>query len=75
MATPIGYMPTPDAIDITGLNIGQAQMEELLRVDKEKWLQEVASIREYYARFGEGIPKAMIEQLDALERRLLDYEE
>jgi hypothetical protein len=38
-------------------------------------LQEVASIREYYARFGEGIPKAMIEQLDALERRLLDYEE
>lgn len=69
--TPIGYMPTKDAIDRTGLDdVSDADMEELLKVNKDLWLQEVASIKEHYAKFGDRLPKEMITELEALEKRL-----
>jgi phosphoenolpyruvate carboxykinase (GTP) len=68
--TPIGNMPTPDAIDTDGLDVSEADMEELLHVDKDLWLKEVASIREHYAKLGEKLPEEMTKQLDALEARL-----
>ncbi|MCM8901914.1 phosphoenolpyruvate carboxykinase (GTP) [Caldicoprobacter algeriensis] len=71
--TPIGYMPTPDAIDTTGLDISNSAMQELLKVDRDEWLREVASIREYYASFGNKLPKELAHQLDALEKRLREY--
>jgi phosphoenolpyruvate carboxykinase (GTP) len=63
-------MPTVDAIDRTGLNVSDEDMAELLKVNKEDWLKEVASIREHYANYGEKLPKEMADQLDALEKRL-----
>lgn len=69
--TPIGYMPTVDAIDIDGLEgVTKETMEELLKVNKEEWLNEVASIRDHYAQFGEKMPEELRNQLDALENRL-----
>ena len=70
--TPIGYMPTPDAIDTNGLDVSEADMKELLRVDRDEWLKEVESIREHYAKYGEKMPKELYAQLDALEKRLKD---
>lgn len=68
--TAIGYMPTVDAIDRSGLDVSDADMAELLRVDKVEWLREVASIREHYSKFGSKLPKELSAQLDALEKRL-----
>ncbi len=69
--TPIGYMPAEDALDLTGLNsVSEADMKELLKVDKSEWLNEVASVREHYAKFGDKLPKELADQLDALEARL-----
>jgi len=73
--TPIGYMPTVDAIDLEGLNVPIEDMKELLRVDKEGWLREVESIKEHYANYGSKMPKELIEQLHALEERLKNYQE
>ena len=70
--TPIGYMPTEDAIDTAGLDINTADMAELLKVNKEEWLNEVESIRKHYANYGEKLPKELVAQLDALEKRLKD---
>jgi phosphoenolpyruvate carboxykinase (GTP) len=67
---PIGYMPTSDALELTGLDVSADDMNELLKVDKEEWLKEVASIREHYANFGDKLPKELADQLDALESRL-----
>lgn len=67
---PIGYMPTPDALELSGLNVSEADMKELLKVDKDEWLNEVVSIREHYAKFGDKLPKELTAQLDALESRL-----
>jgi len=68
--TPIGYMPTVDSIDLNGLDVSREDMEELLRVDKELWMKEAESITEYYAKFGDKLPKELAGQLDALKRRL-----
>jgi phosphoenolpyruvate carboxykinase (GTP) len=68
--TPIGSVPTVDAIDTTGLDVSTEQMEELLRVDIEGWRAEVPLIKEYYAKFGDRLPQALSDQADSLGRRL-----
>ncbi len=70
--TPIGYMPTEDAIDTNGLDVSESDMAELLQINKDEWLKEAASIKEHYAKYGEKMPKELYTQLDALEKRLKD---
>ena len=68
--TPLGYLPASGAIDTNGLDVTEEQMAELLNVDAEEWLNEIDSIREHYARFGDRLPTALSEELAALETRL-----
>lgn len=68
--TPIGMMPTADAIDVEGLDVSAHDMEELLKVSNEEWLKEVESIRKHYAGYGAKLPKELAHQLEALEARL-----
>ncbi|WMC92737.1 phosphoenolpyruvate carboxykinase (GTP) [Kineothrix sp. MB12-C1] len=69
--TPIGFMPAKDALDISGLEgVSEHDMEELLKVNKDEWLSEVASVKEHYAKFGDELPKELHNQLEALEKRL-----
>ena len=68
--TPIGYTPAAGAIDISDIDVTDAQMEELLDVDIDEWLNEIESIREHYERFEDRLPKALYDELDALETRL-----
>ena len=70
--TEIGFLPTTDAIDITGLEgeVSAADLEELLKVDVEGWKNELAMIKEHYAKFGNHLPAELVKQLEALEARL-----
>jgi len=68
--SPIGYLPTPDDIDITDLNMDMDVLKELLTVDKDVWLEDVANAREYFAQFGDRLPKEITEELDKLEANL-----
>ncbi len=68
--TSIGYMPTEDAIDRSGLDVNEADMKELLKVNKEEWIKEIVSIREHYKKFGDKLPKELNDELNALEKRL-----
>ncbi len=68
--TPIGYLPTSDALDTSDLDVTEEQMNELLNVDKDEWLNEIKSIREHYERFEDKLPDALSEELEALETRL-----
>ncbi len=68
--TPIGYVPAPGDIDTTGLDLSEETMKELLSVDKEAWLADVANIREFYALIGDTVPAELQAQLNALEKRL-----
>ena len=68
--TPIGNLPKPEDLDVSGLDLKPGALDELLTVDREGWLEELASIKEYYATFGGKLPKEMYDQLDKLEKRL-----
>lgn len=68
--TPIGNLPTPDALDLSGLNLPTADVKELLAVDKTGWQNEIADVAANYAKFGGHLPKALGEQLDQLKKRL-----
>jgi phosphoenolpyruvate carboxykinase (GTP) len=68
--TPIGYVPAHDSINVEGLNVSPADMEELLAVDVDEWREEVPRIREHYAQFNERLPRALAGFVDDLEARL-----
>ena len=68
--TAIGYIPDASDINVTGLDLSAEVMEELLSVDKESWLADIANIREFYALIGDTVPEELQNQLNALEARL-----
>lgn len=70
--TPIGYVPTADALDLTGFDEARrARAEAALAVDPDEWVAEVASIDEWYATIGGNrLPEQLREQLAALKTRL-----
>ncbi len=70
VSSPIGYVPAEGAVDTAGLGVSPETMKELLAVDRAKWLEETASIREHYASLGDRLPKELAEELDGLEERL-----
>jgi len=66
--SPIGYLPTE--IDTKDLDINEDVMKELLSVDKEIWLEDVKDQKEYFAQFGDRLPKEIAEELAKLEAAL-----
>ena len=68
--TPIGYVPTPEALDLDGLDIPEADVEVLLSVDPDAWRAELPDIRDFYAGFGNRLPAELLTELNALEERL-----
>ena len=68
--TAIGGLPTPDAIDVSGLDLTDEDMQLLLSVDAEGWLSELPDIDEHYAKFGDKLPEGLKDELAALKSRL-----
>jgi phosphoenolpyruvate carboxykinase (GTP) len=68
--TAIGFVPSEGAIDVSGLDVSDDDMRELLTVNPEEWRAEVPSIREHYASFGAKLPSALAGEVDRLEELL-----
>jgi phosphoenolpyruvate carboxykinase (GTP) len=68
--TPVGILPAPGALDMDGLDVAPGTMNELLSVDVAGWKEEVASVREHLKGYGKKLPRAIHDELDALEKRL-----
>ena len=66
----IGYLPNVEDIDLSGLDMSEEQLAELLNVDKELWRAECEGIREFYGKFGEKLPAKLMEELEKLEGNL-----
>ncbi len=69
-STPIGNLPTPDALDLSGLSIAAEDLTQLLSADAAGWKKEADDIADYYAKFGDRLPGALRQQLDDLRKRL-----
>jgi len=69
--TPIGYEPNAEDINIEGLSdITLDVVKDLLNVDKALWKEDVEGIKEFYGKFGDKLPKALKDELAALEKNL-----
>ncbi|WP_189931583.1 phosphoenolpyruvate carboxykinase (GTP) [Streptomyces sulfonofaciens] len=68
--TPIGILPSRDALDTEGLDLGEADLDLLLTVDPQAWRQEAALIPDHFRTFGDHTPRELWEEYEALVRRL-----
>jgi phosphoenolpyruvate carboxykinase (GTP) len=68
--TPIGYVPNSQDIDITGLDLPPQTVEKLLAIDKQEWLRELKDHKEFFKIFGKHIPKELLDEYEALKKRL-----
>ena len=68
--TAIGYVPKPEDIDLTDLDMDMDTLKGILTVDKETWQKEAAEIEEHYKKFGDKLPAALREQLEILKNNL-----
>jgi len=68
--TPVGFVPAPGAI-APPEGVTDDDMRELLRVDAAGWKAEIADVKSaHYPKFGSRIPKELVDQLDAIGKRL-----
>ncbi len=68
--TAIGYIPQPEDIDLTDLDMDIETLKSILKVDKEVWTKEAEEIEEHYKKFGDKLPAALREQLENLKANL-----
>ncbi|MBM4311030.1 MAG: phosphoenolpyruvate carboxykinase (GTP) [Deltaproteobacteria bacterium] len=68
--TPIGYVPKPDTLDVTGLCLPSETLEKLLSIDTHDWIEEANDIEKFFSSYGSALPQEMIRQLQALKERL-----
>ena len=68
--TAIGYLPTAEALDLTGLNLPDGALDQLLSVKPEEWSAELGGVKTFFDKFGDKLPKALWDQFNALKDRL-----
>ena len=68
--SPIGLMPKPSDLDLSGLTLAPDNLRELLSVHTAEWKAEIPDIEAHFATFGNRLPQKLFEQLTGLARRL-----
>jgi phosphoenolpyruvate carboxykinase (GTP) len=68
--TPVGWMPSPEDIDLEGMNYDKAKLEEALAVDVEEWKKEVMAQDELFIRLHNDLPMELHFQRELLISRL-----
>lgn len=68
--TPIGYIPAPDSLDMTGLHMPKENLKKLFEIDRFQWLQEMESQKEFLSIFGDKLPREISQEWEAQNKRL-----
>jgi phosphoenolpyruvate carboxykinase (GTP) len=68
--TPIGRLPAPGSLDLSGLDVAPEVIDELLHVDVDGWLKEVPLIAQHFDKFGDRLPEELRHELTEMELRL-----
>jgi phosphoenolpyruvate carboxykinase (GTP) len=70
--TPIGIVPTAADMDLSGLDVSEADVDEALAVNAEEWRKELPLIEEWFEFVGEKLPTGIKDEFDALKTRLAE---
>ena len=70
--TAIGFVPKAEDINLEGIEdeVREDQLKEILSVDNSLWEDEAKGIEEFYAKFGDRLPKALSDELNTLKANL-----
>ena len=68
--TEIGFVPNKEDLQLEGLDMDDATITELLSIDRDAWKEDLANQREFFAQFGDKLPKEIKESMDKLEENL-----
>ncbi len=68
--TAIGNLPSPESLDLVGLNLSSADVKALLEVDEPGWKTELEALQTYFEKFGARLPRGLKDQLEKLRERL-----
>ncbi len=70
--TSIGYMPRISDIDMTGLELPAGTLENLLKINKKDWLEELKGIKQFFKKFKRDFPPELWDEYESLKARLLE---
>jgi phosphoenolpyruvate carboxykinase (GTP) len=70
--TPIGLVPTPEALDRNGLKLSADTLAQLLKVDAAEWVEAVEGQEHYLRSFGSHLPAGILQEHLDLARRIHD---
>jgi phosphoenolpyruvate carboxykinase (GTP) len=68
--TPIGYIPYPEDIDMTGIRLEKNALKGLFAIESKQWRQEIEGQSVFLKTFGEDLPKELLREHAALKKRL-----
>ena len=68
--TPVGVVPAPGALDVSGLDMTDEDIAKALAVNADEWAVELGLIEEWLAKFGESLPTQMQDELATLKANL-----
>ncbi len=68
--TPVGYVPAPESLDLTGLEMPAETLEKLFEIDRDAWYEETEDIAGFFHKVDKRLPQTLWEQLDSLRLRL-----
>lgn len=68
--TPIGSIPAAGALDLDGLDLSDDSLQDATRFDAAEWVDELAGIEEWLAKFGDSLPASLRAEFDGLKERL-----
>ena len=68
--TPIGRVPTPESLDVAGLDMTEAELHAALAVDVVEWRGELRGIDEWFEKIGAALPTSLRDELASLKLRL-----
>jgi len=68
--TPIGYLPLPRDIDLSGLKLAGDVLEKLLVIGNKDWLEELKDIKKFFQQFKKELPQELWQEYEGVNSRL-----
>lgn len=68
--TPLGLVPRDGGLNRDGLDVTDADWDELFTIDSDAWLDELDGIEKFFSTFGDRLPEGLPRQLEDIRGRL-----
>ena len=66
----LGKLPAPGELNLSGLDIDQATLDQLFEIDPTSWSAEIETIKQFFGEFGNQLPSELSAELIELEKRI-----